>query len=325
VIVIMKALNALKSYAGFVNDEMHSDDADTVLVTVVMLWPLIMLLMGWSVDFAKNIVIRSDLDEIALEAVQAGIRNQDGLGNIDCTNTGWLTKDGAISLIKNSEDTSGATTTKHIGGATKQALKTYLVKTGRAAKNDFIDSATKDMRGNLYNSSDDSVNEDAASNDSQEVLAYRSFMNNGNGADADSDEGATAFRIKIICGNKNHRIATSSNYGVDPFDIFNSENSFRGVDNALSYDSMTIEVKDWTANFFLGNPLTNAKYKEDAILHPDVNRDTGVSGLLSGGYGGNINYRTDETEVQRFEVTQTAISSWSQSTLNKNDIDNSPN
>ena len=306
----MKALNALKSYAGFVNDEMHSDDADTVLVTVVMLWPLIMLLMGWSVDFAKNIVIRSDLDEIALEAVQAGIRNQDGLGNIDCTNTGWLTKDGAISLIKKSEDTSGATT-KHIGGATKQALKTYLVKTGRAAKNDFIDSATKDMRGNLYNSSDDSINEDAAGYDSQEVFAYRSFA-----ADTDSDTGATAFRIKIICGNKNHRITTSSNYGVDSFDIFHSMNSFRGVDNA-TYDSMTIEVKDWTANFFLGNPLTNARYKEDAILHPDVNRDTGVSGLLSG--GANINYRTDETEVQRFEVTQTAISSWSQSTLNKND------
>lgn len=306
----MKALNALKSYAGFVNDEMHSDDADTVIVTVVMLWPLIMLLMGWSVDFAKNIVIRSDLDEIALEAVQAGIRNQDGLGNIDCTNTGWLTKDGAISMIKNSEDTSGAATTKHIGGATRQALKTYLVKTGRATKNDFIDSATKDMRGNLYNSSDDSINEDAAGYDSQEVFAYRSFA-----AEPDSATGATAFRIKITCSNKNHRITTSSNDGVDSFGIYSPRNSFRGVENA-TYDSMTIEVKDWTSNFFLGNPLTNAKYKEDAILHPDVNRDTGVSGLLSGGDDGNINYRTDETEVQRFEVTQTAISSWSQSTLN---------
>lgn len=294
----MKALNALKSYAGFVSDEMHSDDADSVIVTVVMLWPLIMLLMGWSVDFAKNIVIRSDLDEIALEAVQAGIRNQDGLGNIDCTDTGWLTKEGAIGMIKSST---------HSGGATKQALKTYLVKTGRAAKNDFIDSATKDMRGNLYNSSDDSVNEDAAGNDSQEVLAYRSFLNNGHGADADSAEGATAFRIKITCNNASKRLPTSR-HDSHPYA------SDRGVENAM-YDSMTIEVKDWTANFFLGNPLTNAKYKEDAMLHPYVNKDTGVAGLLSG--GANINYRTDETEVQRFEVTQTAISSWSQSSLNK--------
>lgn len=301
----MKALNALKSYSGFVNDEMHSDDADSVIVTVVMLWPLIMLLMGWSVDFAKNIVVRSDLDEIALEAVQAGIRNQDGLGNIDCTDTGWLTKDGAISQIKKSEDTSGATT--HIGGATRQALKTYLVKTGRASKNDFIDSATKDMRGNLYNSSDDSINEDAAGNDSQEVLAYRSFLNNGHGAYADSDEGATAFRIKITCNNASKRLSTSRR-DSHPYA------SDRGVENA-KHDSMTIEVKDWTANFFLGNPLTNAKYKEDAMLHPYVNKDTGAAGLLSG--GANINYRTDETEVQRFEVTQTAISSWSQSSLNK--------
>lgn len=303
----MKALNALKSYAGFVNDEMHSDDADTVLVTVVMLWPLIMLLMGWSVDFAKNIVVRSDLDEIALEAVQAGIRNQDGLGNIDCVNTDWLTKDSAISFIK-------AGTRK--GGATKQALKTYLVKTGRATESDFLGYSSRyaahDMIGSLYNSSDDSVNEDAASNDSQEVFAYRSFMNNGNGADADSDEGATAFRIKITCGNEYDRLSTSKR-SSHPY------SSDRGVQNA-KYDSMTIEVKDWTANFFLGNPLTNAKYKEDTILHPDVNKDTGEwGGLLSGGDGANINYRTDETEVQRFEVTQTAISSWSQSTLNKND------
>lgn len=302
----MKALNALKSYSGFVSDEMHSDDADSVIVTVVMLWPLIMLLMGWSVDFAKNIVIRSDLDEIALEAVQAGIRNQDGLGNIDCTDTDWLTKEGAISQIKKSEDTSGATT-KHIGGATRQALKTYLVKTGRAAKNDFIDSATKDMRGNLYNSSDDSINEDAAGYDSQEVLAYRSFLNNGNGAYADSADGATAFRIRITCNNASKRSSTSRR-DSHPYA------SDRGVENAR-YDSMTIEVKDWTANFFLGNPLTNAKYKEDVILHPDTNKDTGSAGLLSG--GANINYRTDETEVQRFEVTQTAISSWSQSSLNK--------
>lgn len=294
----MKALNALKSYSGFVSDEIHSDDADSVIVTVVMLWPLIMLLMGWSVDFAKNIVIRSDLDEIALEAVQAGIRNQDGLGNIDCTDTGWLTKEGAIGMIKASN---------HSGGATKQALKTYLVKTGRAAKNDFIDSATKDMRGNLYNSSDDSVNEDAAGNDSQEVLAYRSFLNNGHGADADSAEGATAFRIKITCNKASDRLSTSRR-DSHPYA------SDRGVENAM-YDSMTIEVKDWTANFFLGNPLTNAKYKEDVMLHPYVNKDTGAAGLLSG--GANINYRTDETEVQRFEVTQTAISSWSQSSLNK--------
>ena len=315
----MKALNALKSYSGFVNDEMHSDDADSVIVTVVMLWPLIMLLMGWSVDFAKNIVIRSDLDEIALEAVQAGIRNQDGLGNIDCTDTGWLTKEGAISQIKKSEDTSSATT-KHIGGATREALKTYLVKTGRAAKNDFIDSATKDMRGNLYNASDDSVNEDAAGNDSQEVLAYRSFLNNGHGAYADSDEGATAFRIKITCNNASKRLSTSrrdskvSMMGHWLIHYSHTYASDRGVENA-KYDSMTIEVKDWTANFFLGNPLTNAKYKEDAMLHPYVNKDTGAAGLLSG--GANINYRTDETEVQRFEVTQTAISSWSQSSLNK--------
>ena len=298
----MKALNALKSYAGFVSDEMHSDDADSVIVTVVMLWPLIMLLMGWSVDFAKNIVIRSDLDEIALEAVQAGIRNQDGLGNIDCTNTGWLTKEGAIGMIK-----AGT----HSGGATKQVLKTYLVKTGRATENDFLGYssifAARDMTGSLYNASDDSVNEDAAGNDSQEVLAYRSFLNNGNGAYADSAEGATAFRIKITCHNEYDRLPTSRR-DSHPYA------SDRGVQNA-KYDSMTIEVKDWTSNFFLGNPLTNAKYKEDAILHPDINKDTGVDGMLSD--GANINYRTDETEVQRFEVTQTAISSWSQSSLNK--------
>lgn len=298
----MKALNALKSYSGFVSDEMHSDDADSVIVTVIMLWPLIMLLMGWSVDFAKNIVIRSDLDEIALEAVQAGIRNQDGLGNIDCTDTGWLTKEGAIGMIK-----AGT----HSGGATKQALKTYLVKTGRATEYDFLGYssifAARDMTGSLYNSSDDSVNNDAAGNDSQEVLAYRSFLNNGNGAYADSADGATAFRIKITCHNASDRLPTSRR-DSHPYA------SDRGVQNAM-HDSMTIEVKDWTANFFLGNPLTNAKYKEDAMLHPYVNKDTGAAGLLSG--GANINYRTDETEVQRFEVTQTAISSWSQSSLNK--------
>jgi len=77
----------MKRLLNLIRAQSASDDADAVLITVVLALPLLITLLGWSVDFSKNFTVRSDLDSIAQEATTTSIKYQDGVGNVDCVNT----------------------------------------------------------------------------------------------------------------------------------------------------------------------------------------------------------------------------------------------
>lgn len=278
----MKSLHTgFSEYISWAKDVASSDEADSVVVSVVVCFPFIVLMLGWSVDFSKNIVIRSDLDEIALESVQAAIRNQDGVGNVECTNTSWLDYDTAVNVVK-----SG----RGVGSATKQALKSYLMKTGRATAATFAATSDSDMRGDIYNG-DGEMDKLAANNDSIQVKAYRSF-----GGNDDTVDGPTAFRIRISCLNSAARASQG--------DQKNSGSAALIGGGSNRIDTVKIDVKDWTSNFFLGNPMLS---KSKDMSNDGVNLDT-ESGA---------SFNADSTQVQRFNVSQSAISSWSQDALRR--------
>lgn len=106
-----------------------SDEADAVLMSVVLAMPLILTFLGWSVDFSKNVMIRGDLDDIAQESVTTAIKYQDGVGNVNCVNTAWLTHNQAVAFVNRNADGDGA--------ASAQAIATYMTKTGRADRRSF--------------------------------------------------------------------------------------------------------------------------------------------------------------------------------------------
>lgn len=279
-----------KDYLRYAHSQLTSDDADSVIVTVVCCFPFLILMIGWSLDFSKNVVVRSDLEEIALESVQAGIRAQDGVGNIECTNTGWLTRSGALNAVKSGDE---------VGTSTRLALKTYLMKTGRADSRDFASASSSDMSGNIYKDSARSDAELASNADSIQVATYRQLAL-ASGTDlktADTDTGYTAFRIRITCSKAEDRKTSLSNGETVSS---GSDSDHRGVSGSQS-DQINIQVKDWCGNFFLGNPITNQHYMEDATIN----------------YDSDLNITTSTRNVQRFEISKSAISTWSQSSLNK--------
>lgn len=257
------------SMTSWVKSQAQNDEADSVLVSVVLIFPFIILMLGWSVDFSKNVVVRSDYDEIALEAAQAAIRNQDGVGNVDCAGdtgrngTDWLTYSQAKSRL-----VEGTTAYQNTGPAVRQALRSYLQKTGRA------------VPGNLY--TDDANADDY---DAQQVKTYRAFVNGGK----DADSGSLAFLIKVSCGTAADRSGAGASRG-----------QVKSSGEAAKIDMVTVSVKDWTGNFFLANPLfSNYNNRKADSETSDVIHNTGAP-----------------LNVQRYNIEQRAISSWSESALN---------
>lgn len=277
----MNMKTRFNDYMSFFHEQASSDEADSVVVSVVCVFPFIMLMLGWSVDFSKNVVIRSDLEEIALESVQAAIRAQDGIGNVECTNTDWLNYNEAVNAVKAGRSSYGS--------ATKLALKTYLIKTGRATDADFSGAVESDLKGGIYNGggSRANVNKVAADNDSKEVATYRF-------AGDDTDYGPRAFRIKITCSNAADR--ANLRHDAASEELANQIGTRKD-----RVDTVSISVKDWTSNVFLSMPLFNdSRYMDsDGINMDDV-----------------IHSDNDNTQVQRFNIEQSAISTWSSTSLN---------
>lgn len=201
------------------------DEADTVLITVVLMFPLLIMLMGWSVDFSKNVMIRGDYEDIAQAAAQTAIRYQDGVGNVDCVNTGWLNWREAVNFVNANVGGGGA------GSA--QAVATYMMKTGRADSRTFSDAASSKY---VYE----------ADSDYRTVSTFRSFAQTMSASsryastygDSTDDTDANYFAIKITCSN------TDSSGG-----------NSRG---AGDYDRVGVDVKDWTSNMFLTLPTDNS-------------------------------------------------------------------
>lgn len=281
-------------YLHYVRSEAKSDDADAVLVTVLVMFPLMFLLIGFSLDFSKNVVIRSDLEEIALESVNAAIRAQDGVGNIICKGgTGWLDRNSAIGFVNSgSNDETSA----------KIAIKSYLMKTGRAESSDFAGANDDDLKDTLYNGKTDEESSVALRADSQQVSTFRSIVRDMSGPVKDDETPATAFRIRVTCGNADKRKNKLSN--GEQADINGGNAAFRGVTNSKS-DMITMDVKDWTGNFILGNPLAQQRHTNDEVEKNGVNLDS------------EIGFSTSSVNVQRFNITRSAITTWSQSALNE--------
>lgn len=285
----------MSSYFKYVKEECCSDTADTIMVTVVMLWPLMFLLIGFSLDFSKNIVIRADLEGIALESVNAAIRAQDGRGNIMCKNTVWLNREAAIGMVNS---------TIKDAASTKLAIKSYLMKTGRAVSADFAGAADEDMRDSVYNGHTSEETMVASRADSQQVKTYRLIAKNFMGDSVNDDETPqTAFRIKVTCGNASNRqnkLSTGEQAGIN-----GGNAQFRGVSNSRS-DMITLDVKDWSGNFILSNPLAQTSGIENEVYSKGVNMDD------------EIGISNSSVNIQRYNINKTAISTWSQSAFNEN-------
>lgn len=216
--------STLSTLIDWVHSRATDDEADTVLVTVVMMFPLLILLMGWSVDFSKNAMIRGDYEDIAQSAVQTAIRYQDGVGNVNCVNTSWLDWPQAVAFVNANVGGDGA------GSA--QAVATYMMKTGRADAHTFSSSASAKY---VYDADSDYVTVSSFRSFAQTMKASSRYAST-HGDSTNSTDG-NYFAIKVTCSN------TDSSGGYN-----------RG---AGDYDRVALQIRDWTSNMFMTLPTDN--------------------------------------------------------------------
>lgn len=216
----------MKRLLNLIGAQSASDDADAVLITVVLALPLLITLLGWSVDFSKNFMIRSDLDSIAQEATTTSIKYQDGVGNVDCVNTSWLTHNQAVAFVNNNADGFGA--------ASAQAIATYMTKTGRSDERTFSGNVAPKY---IYD----------ADSDYATVSSFRSYSQTAaagpyvsEGGDSTDPADPNYFAIKVTCSVKD-----------------SSEGHNRGAAKDSNTKAVRLQVKDWTTNFFLALPTAN--------------------------------------------------------------------
>ena len=211
---------------GWFTTSATSDEADAVLISVVLAMPLILTFLGWSVDFSKNIMIRGDIDSIAQESVTTAIKYQDGIGNVDCINTTWLTHNQAIAFVNRNADGSGA--------ASAQAIATYMTKTGRSDSRSFNGNVSPKY---IYD----------ADSDYATVSAFRSYSQTsvtgpyvGDGGDSNDPSDPNYFAIRVTCS------ADDSSGGGN-----------RGAAGRYNTKAVRLQVKDWTTNMYLAIPTSN--------------------------------------------------------------------
>jgi nucleoside diphosphate kinase len=63
---------------------LRSEAADSVTAFIITSLPFILFVTGWTIDYTKNASVKSDLNDIASEAVTSAVRMQTGDGSLQC-------------------------------------------------------------------------------------------------------------------------------------------------------------------------------------------------------------------------------------------------
>lgn len=305
-------MKRLKAYSKSLLSKIRSETADSVTIFIITSMILLFFVVGWTIDTAKNASVRADLNDIAQEAVQAATRVQDGNGNLKgqiCTDgvssswsdgghgTRWLegqkdieafytanyTKDPAIALVaKSYEENTGRgtwTTGKNTSGLFETGSNATEAQNARQGNYIFV----RNMRTMGFSDVNTSGN----------YLPY--------------DVGADSkYRIKITCSNGLYYQGKTNSGDVSGDKIDDATNNNKVSTGSKKINTITIEVQDWTSNFFLG--MFNGWIPN--FVTGDTVNENGVEwkNPRSGDSFFDFSYQT-------FRIQQSAITSWSSSAI----------
>lgn len=257
----------------------RSDVADSMTSVLITMMPFILLFTGWAIDFTKNAAVRSEYMSIAQESAQAAIREQSGDGSLRCGQSTAMENDpnltetqhyriegvtnaqavanGNYDVMKYKESSFNQRT----AGSIQLAVKTYLNKTGRV-----YDTAGRRIMGDsIYH--DTGVSEEyahggdggytMAANDSNFVRTMRTIVGNkeqqqsldenkstyANGLDVPEGGNNDTFSITVWC---------SKGLAAEQGKKNTNAGNLKTVGGAERFNTMNLEIHDWSGNFVLG-------------------------------------------------------------------------
>lgn len=251
--LIEKKLKRDRSKMTFLR-RIRSEAADSMTVFLITAIPFLLLFVGFTIDFTKNANVRSEYMDIAQEAAQASIREQDGNGSLLCgqdrtaeanssvTSTPHYTIYGVDNARKfvndpnSQQGISGSKPRPNNAQAVKLAVKSYLEKTGRS-------SGSSSVYGN----------EVASANDAHFVANMRSVV-----ADADQrnkldnndamlrnaatlDPSKATFSIEVWCTK-----------GVGDAAQQDKDKNKHTVGSGQKFNTINMRIRDWSGNFIMG-------------------------------------------------------------------------
>ena len=252
--LIEKKLKRDRSKMTFLR-RIRSEAADSMTVFLITAIPFLLLFVGFTIDFTKNANVRSEYMDIAQEAAQASIREQDGNGSLLCgqdrtaeanssvTSTPHYTiygVDNARRFVNDPNSQQGISGSKprpNNAQAVKLAVKSYLEKTGRS-------SGSSSVYGN----------EVASANDAHFVANMRSVV-----ADADQrnkldnndamlrnsatlDPSKATFSIEVWCTKG---VGDAARQDKDPIEELT-------VGSGQKFNTINMRIRDWSGNFIMG-------------------------------------------------------------------------
>ena len=252
--LIEKKLKRDRSKMTFLR-RIRSEAADSMTVFLITAIPFLLLFVGFTIDFTKNANVRSEYMDIAQEAAQASIREQDGNGSLLCgqdrtaeanpsvTSTPHYTIYGVDNARKfvndpnSQQGISGSKPRPNNAQAVKLAVKSYLEKTGRS-------SGSSSVYGN----------EVASANDAHFVANMRSVV-----ADADQrnkldnndamlrnsatlDPSKATFSIEVWCTKG---LGDAARQDKDPIEELT-------VGSGQKFNTINMRIRDWSGNFIMG-------------------------------------------------------------------------
>lgn len=251
--LIEKKLKRDRSKMTFLH-RIRSEAADSMTVFLITAIPFLLLFVGFTIDFTKNANVRSEYMDIAQEAAQASIREQDGNGSLLCgqdkvseanpsvTSTPHYTiygVDNARKFINDPNSQQGLSGSKpkpNNAQAVKLAVKSYLEKTGRESGSTSV-----------YKNGIASANDSHFVANMRSVIANKDQMNKLDNNDtmlrdsATLDPSKATFSIEVWCTK-----------GVGDADQQNKDKNKSTVGSGQKFNTINMQIRDWSGNFIMG-------------------------------------------------------------------------
>lgn len=242
---------------------LRSEAADSLAVFILLSIPFILLFAGWTIDFTKNASVRSQYMDIAQEAAQASIREQNGNGSLLCGQTpaeeanGGTTStakyvirgvDNARRFVRNaSQGLSGAKPSRPSQSqALQHAVRSYLEKSGR-------DSDTS----SVYNLGTNH-GWTASANDSGFVAGMRNIVGTESDREALDNNVDSVVNVSTLTDSNYHdtfSITVWCTKGVGDADNRTGDahsGNMNTVGRAQKFNTINLEIHDWSGNFIMG-------------------------------------------------------------------------
>lgn len=234
--------------------KVRSEAADSMTVFLLTAVPFLLLFVGFTIDFTKNANVRSEYMDIAQEAAQASIREQDGNGSLLCgqsrvaeANTSVMSTpkytiygvDNARRFVNDpnaQQGLSGSKPNPRNAQALQLAVKSYLEKTGRSTNGTSV-------YGNKI----------ASANDAHFVANMRSVVANedernklDNNDDllkstSTLDPAKATFSIEVWCTK-----------GVGDASQQDKDKNKQTVGAGNKFNTINMQIRDWSGNFIMG-------------------------------------------------------------------------